>query len=255
MKNLKSILIPIDFTDASKNAVRYASYIFDKESVNLVIVHVTDKTDFSQAEIENKFNTFREETLTGLPHYEFHIYLGNPADELLRAADEHRSSLVIMGLKSENRKDSISIASGLMKDLDCPIIAVPDFYTDYRLKRIAYGNDFKEIRVSQVLKDVMQLALKFSSKLYVFHVNREKEPVLIDNSENILEYYLENIEHEYVAINDKDMENAINNYVVEQKIDLLITLSRDHGRNKSNSEGKLIYQLAENTKIPMLILC
>ncbi|UII19193.1 universal stress protein [Fulvivirga ligni] len=255
MKNPKSILVPIDFTEASKNAVKYAKFLFDQDPANLVLVHVTTQNLFSERDIEEQFIAFRDEALDGIAQYEFHIYIGDPSEELTRAADEHEATLVVMGLKTENRKGSISIAGDLLRNLDCPVIAVPEDYQEFELARIAYGNDFKEIRVSQVLKDVMELALKFAAKLYIFHVNREKEPVLVDNSENILEYYLENIKHEYVAINDVDMENAINSYVDEQEIDLLITLSRDHGRNKSDSEGKLIYHIAENTKVPMLILC
>lgn len=255
MTKLKKIVVPIDFTAASKNAVEYAQFLFRSEPANLILLHVTTQDLFSAKEVEYAFKHFREEVMSHTKHYEFHIYIGDPVEQLTQALIDHDAEYVVLGTKTDDKEKQISIARSLLEGFNCPIITVPDNYTDYSLKKIAYANDFKEIKSSNVLRTVMNLALRFGAKISIFHVSREEQPLLVDSSENMLEYYLENIIHEYVAIKEKDMEKAISSFIKEEKADLLITLSRDHGENKLTSKGKLIYTLAENTSIPMLILC
>ena len=70
----------------------------------------------------------------------------------------------------------------------------------------------------------------------------------------LMEYYLENVDHEYASIKSDDFVGAINKYATEKKIDLLTLLLRDHGNNSLPSRGEFVQELLTRTQLPILTL-
>ncbi|WP_224997321.1 universal stress protein [Cesiribacter sp. SM1] len=258
MKNLRKILIPIDFSPVAVNAVRYANSILEKHLAEVVLVYVnTPHSKMEEAVIKKLFKAFEASSLKDVSfYYDFVMMNGELLSELVHAAELFEAELIIMGTK-ENRKSDLSLASALTRSVYCPVIVVPEHFNNRRIRKIAYANDYKPIRESFVFKPLWEFALEFRAKVYVLHVNQKKVEKLVpvDESESSLEYFLESIEHEWVYLTSDDMEFAINNYLKDNKIDLLVILSRDHGSNQLESEGRLVARLTAHAQIPVLILC
>lgn len=258
MEKLQKILIPVDFSPVTINAVRYANGILEKLMAEVVLVYVnTHENPIIGHEISSRISAFEKKVLEDVCFsYEFEILDGNLLNELINAIRDHEADLVIIGSRGKRRSD-LSLASALIRSVYCPVIVVPEHFKEYRIHKISFANDYRPIRDSESLKPLWEFALEFGAKVYLLHVNfrNEKEPILADAAESTLEYYLDSMDHEYVYMTDHDVEHAINHYNEQNDIDLLVILSRDHGRNQLNSEGRLITHLISYAEIPILALC
>jgi len=258
MIKLKKILIPVDFSAVTKNAVEYAENLVEKLRAEVVLAFVnTHEKSKTNQEILDLFRTFEREMLRNVQFkYDFKILNGNILDALVEEINNSDIDLIITGTKGKKDED-LTLSASLIQSTNCPVIVVPSNNKNFRIDKIAFATDYKPIAASEVIKPLWILALEFSAKVYLVHINQDpkKVPVLTDAAEDTLEYYLGHVDHEHVYINSQDMEEGINNYVNEKEIDLLVVLSRDHGDNKLKSENRLIAQLAAHSTIPILALC
>lgn len=258
MKKLQRILLPVDFTKVSENAVLYAKQLVEKLSGEILFVYVKTKDDEREdQEIDRKFNALKASLLQDVNfNYKFKILRGSLLSELIKVRALFEADMVIMGSKGK-RVSNVSLAATLIRSVYCPVLVVPEGFTNHKIKKIVFANDYRPIKESEAIKPLWEFALEFRSKVYLLHVNHQKEPVLAqnDDAENTLEYYLESLDHEYVYLKNEDMELAINQFIEEKSIDLLAILSRDHGTNQLKSEGRLITELTAHASIPILVLC
>lgn len=252
-EQVKNILIPVDFTNASKNAVRYVTKIFKDEPIQLTLLYVTPGLSDPEI-IEKDFEQLKKLEIPGSTFSISHtVVQGDPQMEILRAS-RGNADLVVLGIKKPEQVLHSSIADALLKNFDCPVITVPENYVAYKIRRITYASDHKLIEQSEVFDNMRYFAQKFDSKIYIFHLYPDHETHVKDNTEPVLEYYLESTDHEYYTIVEPDMVSAIQEFVENNHIDLLTVLTRDHGNNVLTSEGRLVYELVKTSGIPMLIL-
>lgn len=252
-------MIPVDFSPVAHNAVQYANGILENQLAEVVLFYVnTHDHPRAEQDIKRQFKAFEKESLQGVNfYYEFEILQGNLLIELINASREEEADLIIIGTKASRASD-LSLASALISSVYCPVIVVPENFKKQRIKKIAYANDFRPIQESHSIKPLWEFALEFGAKVYLLHINNSNQRLLVpvsDAAESTLEYYLESLDHEYVYLTSDDMELAIDQYIKEQKIDLLVILSRDHGCNQLESEGRLIAQLTAHAEVPILALC
>lgn len=264
MQKVDKILIPVDFSPVAEKAVMYADGILEKHPAEVVLVYI-NANDRHKEEIEifDAFKAFESEVLEKV-HFKYSFQLINGdlltgidlLSGLVRATQEAEANMVIIGTKGRRESD-ISLASALIRAIEVPVIVVPDHFTKNQIKKIAFANDYKPIKEAEAIKPLWEFTLEFGAKVYLLHVNqpRKKELALADSAESALEYYLDSLEHEYVYLKGEDVELTINNYIKAKDIDLLVILSRDHGRNQLKSEGRLINQLTIHAEIPILALC
>lgn len=258
MKKLQKILIPVDFTPVSKNAMAYAIDVLEHRPLEALFVHVKPAgSNLTDDEAEHNFNEYYREILQQATFpFHFKCTQGNLLDELLKAKALLDADMIIMGTQG-NRPSSVSVAASLVRLVYCPVIVIPEAYKNPRIGKIVFANDYKPIRSSEAIRPLWELALDNRAKVILLHVNHQREAVLLedDMAENALEYYLDSLEHEYIYLSNEDVEQAINSYLTAHEVDLLAILSRDHGSNQLKSESRLIAQLTAYAGIPVLVLC
>lgn len=258
MKALQKVLIPVDFTSVSENAVAYAIDVLEHRPLEALFVHVKPVgSSLTDEEAETDFHEhYRELLQKATFSYHFKCTQGNLLDELIKAKALLDADMIIMGTQG-NRPSSVSIAASLVRLVYCPVIVIPESYKNHRIGKIVFANDYKPIRSSEAIRPLWELALDNRAKVILLHVNPQRNPILVedDMAENALEYYLDSLEHEYIYLSNEDVEEAINSYLIEHEVDLLAILSRDHGSNQLKSESRLIAQLTAYAGIPVLVLC
>ena len=78
--------------------------------------------------------------------------------------------------------------------------------------------------------------------------------VIVENTEELLEYYLEHFYAEHSFSKNEDVEEGIFDYINEKNIDMLAIIPRNHARNSVPSEGRLTKLLTLHSEIPVLTL-
>jgi nucleotide-binding universal stress UspA family protein len=107
------VLIPTDFSEHSKNVVSAVQRMKGVEKV--VLLHVVARGE-TQEEIEAAVENARErleeigDTFTGVD-VRTHVYIGDPAEEINRVAEEEDASLIAIGTKGKGIFKEIRVGS------------------------------------------------------------------------------------------------------------------------------------------------
>ncbi|MFN7978771.1 MAG: universal stress protein [Vicinamibacterales bacterium] len=141
-----AILCPIDFSPAAERALRHAMALSGLVAAHLTVVTVNDPLLVAAASAsghEEALNDQMErallETLERVPAPDspllpaLDIVTGDPADEILKAAERAGAGLVVMGTRGLGAAGRLlfgSTAERVIRDAHVPVLVVPDLAPD-----------------------------------------------------------------------------------------------------------------------------
>jgi nucleotide-binding universal stress UspA family protein len=176
-----SVLCPVDFSDASRGALRYAAVVANHLKAELNVLTVTDPLLTEAAEmsasidhlpeaINKELHRFCERSFEGAVTPEtvrFDVATGKPAVEILRLAKERPANLIVMsthGLTGVRKLFFGSTTERVLRETTVPVLLTPAHDhgparpgdVKRAVKRILVPVDFSPATIDQVLsaKDV-----------------------------------------------------------------------------------------------------
>ncbi len=263
---MKTILLPVDFSEHTPFAYRFAVKISTKEEpVNLILMHsyndqifVTDsgiggtfESDaFLNVQLIEEFKMQSEENMKklkaevdsylkseGYTNFTVHTLVkgGDPDMEITEVCDELTPGLIVMGTEGKGKKGFLagSMAKKIMNKCVVPVIAVPSEVDIKREFRIMYASNNSE-------KDYMKLQLlmkmfeNINTKIFVVHFHHqgdtkdEASPHLNDLKDAFEAESINNKIH-FSLIDTSDYDQAIEAMVDEYKINAVAFIA--HHKN------------------------
>jgi nucleotide-binding universal stress UspA family protein len=271
---MKKILIPIDYSDTSMNAACYAMNLAKEIGAKAILFHafhipiVPSETPviivtYDELEKDNieSMKSFEQKLRTKVNsenEIEFIVRPGFLTDVIKDIIDEEKIDLIVMGITGTSKINQVLIGSNtsaMMKNIDCPTLAIPNKSNFKTIKNIAFACDLENTKNSTFdqLKKIVGI---FKAKLSVINVvdpssetNHEQA-----DSESKLESELKGIEHTLHYPKNNDIIFAINEFVDKQGIDLLIMLPRKHSFISSMFHSSNTKKMAFHSNIPLLAI-
>lgn len=129
----KHILFATDVSSDSFRALPYATQFAQKDRSDLTLVHVLSKGLEKSAEADAFAALMRDSLHHTLPltaikncSPEIVVSFGKPADEILNAARERGSELIVMGARSNTNRATFnrSVSDGVISGATCPVLTV-----------------------------------------------------------------------------------------------------------------------------------
>jgi nucleotide-binding universal stress UspA family protein len=142
-RGFRSVLCPIDFSEQSRLALRYAEAIARRSSGSLTVVHANDPLLVAAAAAAlhdrdivkrsaSELRTFIEATLSPESRKRLRVTsgvsTGDPAREILKASSRRRSDLIVLGthgLAGAGRLLAGSTTLSILRRSGLPVLAVP----------------------------------------------------------------------------------------------------------------------------------
>jgi nucleotide-binding universal stress UspA family protein len=145
LMNLTTILVPIDFSDATPPVVRYAGELARAFGGKIILLHVSEpEPDFVgfeagpqavRASVARDFRTEHQKldemkhslAGTGIETTALHIQ-GSLAEKILSEADSQGAGLIVIGSHGHGAIYNLlvgSVTSGVLKKAKCPVLVVP----------------------------------------------------------------------------------------------------------------------------------
>ncbi|MBK6264456.1 universal stress protein [Marivirga sp. S37H4] len=272
---IKRILVPIDFSDCSYNALRYATLLAEKLSVQeMVILHaysaplsyadlnISYDLTYTATAIENEIEADFDKLETKVPELKGIKYKMVKRDAyldeaVLKVCLAHQIDLIVMGTQGASGIDQVVLGTNthrIINEQICPVLVVPENATFHPIKNIALSSDYKGI-MSELLHPLKAIRHAFASDVHVIHISEksvlEKEKAA--EAKN-LELYLKDLPHQYHFLVAEDIELALEDFAKTNHIELLVVYPRKKGlfqRIFGKSESKSIIF---HTRIPLLAL-
>ncbi len=141
MITIKSILCPLDFSDASKNAFRYACEFARAMGSKIRLLNVVEprplaadmtltyipvEEDLEKAAMEDMQPLVEEAKSKGI-EVDAEVVIGIPADVILEQIDESDASMLIMGSHGKTGLSRLlmgSVAEGVVRKAKVPVLIV-----------------------------------------------------------------------------------------------------------------------------------
>lgn len=144
MKEVKKILVPVDFSENSKKIIKSAVYVAEKFQASLAVVFVVQSFEdysgffvphmpiaqFEEEMVqsaERKMESFLDENLSGSVAHEAKVLSGDVAEEIVSYAQVQGMDMIVMGTHGYKGFEKIlfgSVAEKVVKTAPCPVMTI-----------------------------------------------------------------------------------------------------------------------------------
>ena len=265
MKELKTILVPVDFSDNSREALKYAidflgqsggqitllyGYKVYSSSGMFISVEKLMKED-AEREMDILMRHFREKLPENIS-LDNRIIRGEPVDTIVAVAKEDQFDLVIMGTKGAGGIEEVFIGSTtgtVIKRIDVPLIAIPSDCVFQPIQHLVLALDGDDYSSAQVFVTLRSIADKFGTTVEVLHLGDGTEQPLGQISE-----LLEGISCEIVLKTEGSLKEAITQEVQANDSQMIAMVRRSRGFLSSLFHSSATLKTAFDSPVPLLIL-
>lgn len=267
---MNNFIVPIDFSETSKNAARYAAHISTLvPDAHLILYNVFDSleygSDSSPLGTEGEEDTSRKEIvelaltsvkneLSGITNAKMSC-VAEESHRFLEALESYVRmndiQLIVMGLTGATRLGQVLMGSNalnIVRKAIAPVIIVPSETHSRSAKNVLLLTDLKDVDHTIPIPTVKELLDLFKPKLFIVNVDHEHYVQVTDEykaERTKLEEKLKEYNPEFYFIRLFDFVEATNQFVADYKIDLILTFPRRHsflsGVFKTTNTSKLAY--------------
>ncbi|MEM7550553.1 MAG: universal stress protein [Bacteroidota bacterium] len=279
MKNktgkITKILVPVDFSECSKNALEVAGSLVRKLGSSLVVFHAYHVPVPAQqygsaplhydigdlyAEESDKLKIFVRNTkgLHDIP-IEKHVSPSFAHDGILSKVENEDVDLIVMGTTGASGLKDVFIGSityGIIRESKVPVLSIPPNTTlESGIERVAFGVDCKTIENEACLKPIIALAEAFDADTHIIHVS-DKRSLNINQSCVVrdLNAKMLKLHPSFHFEVNSSVEEGLENYVDKNNIDILVLLPRHHNMITRILQKGNTRKVASKGEIPMLTL-
>jgi len=184
--------------------------------------------------------------------------MGDVIDELEELCKLIKPFAVIMGTKGTSGVERMlfgSTALSAIRHLKWPVIVVPpgkEYGTG--IKKIGFACDFNKVVETTPVHFIKDMVKEFGAELHVLNVDYENRHFKPETPEEslMLQTLLEDLNPSYHFINNKDVENGLNEFTESNNIDLLITIPKKHGLFDNLFKHSSTKELVTQSHVPVM---
>jgi hypothetical protein len=183
---------------------------------------------------------------------------GDLIDNISRMAHTIRATLVVMGITGKSAVRQAMFGSNTLKLVDrnlYPVMIIPPDATYKGINRVAFASDFKNVEDTTPAPLITAVLEMFKPKLHIVNVNKDiyvSLPKEIEEEKLKLLNMFSDFNTECYFITMNDFYQAIDNFVKDYDIDILITIPKHQSNSTSLFKSSHTKRLAYHSHIPIL---
>ena len=263
---MKTILAPVDFSDASVNALSFAAELAKRASARLILINLVQKDEVEE-DAKNMLNSIELGLKKNIdPNLQCESILahGNLVTALKKIIAVQKPELIVMGTKGASGLKRILIGSNTVKVIaktTVPVFVIPEAarFENFLHKgknRIVLATDLDLLENDSSVDILKEIALLIvEPKVRVLSV-RPKNTGLPDlkrlERDFLLSIFNPEIESHRMTVFSSGVMSGIN-YYLDQHADtgLLAMIARDTGHLIQKHYSR---EMASHTQLPLLVL-
>lgn len=273
---IKNILVPVDFSDNSENALAFACGFSNKLNAKISLLHsyqvpipVSDTLVLPISEKEVRkialdgLNRMRKDAERKFPGTSINIQatLGMTDIEIPAFAKSCNAEIIIMGTHGASGIAEFLIGSNtanVMENAEVPVMAIPDKANFNGIKKMVFAADYGNHNFSH-MHFLIQVAKQFDAEIILLHVSSGK---IKDNFEDLeIGRFQERIIKEsgyknisYRMLEDKDVFHGVSTYIELFPPDLVVMSMHDRTLTQKIFSRSITKRMAYHSHVPVLAL-
>ena len=266
---MNTILVPTDFSDTSKNALKVACAIAKRNDASILIYHtygvphssstvMIDLTDVIKDAAEKEMKEFLEDiqkTCKGVDIDHKCVY-GQFLDLVIDKSKE--VNLIVMGTSGASGMEEIFLGSNtanLIKEVETPILAIPSNFEAKAFKRalisLDTNNKNTQGNVEYLVKMMTILGIE-NTEILNIQKEDETDEMAIEGFIKKVNTAFGDINHKFTFLGNDDIEKAILNHA--KKNDLIVVLSKSYNFFAKLFHKSISKKLAMHSQNPLLVI-
>ena len=267
-----NILVPTDFSQLSKFALKYAIKIANTLDGNITVLHVITMTralrisigetirshdhthESPERDLEKLIKTLSEQYKTSHP-IKYEVVRGRYfPSTLLREARRLRSGLVVMGTRGATGLTKTVLGSNTNSVIEVshvPVLAVPEKAEFKGFRNVVYASDLRNLE--EELRILIHYIEKFGSTIHLVHIVPPGKQV--DVIEAKIDGVLKKFRYKNIVtlvLVDHDVDSAIDQYVGVSKADVLAMFTHELSFFEKVFDRSMTRKMAFHSRIPLL---
>lgn len=254
------IIIPVDFSEASLNAARFAAQMLaGKKDATAILYNNFETEDDHDISINYLESLKKEFSGAGVNLVELEYEMGGDlVDNITRLVQTYRATLVVMGIKGKSGVEQAMFGSNTLKLVDknlYPVLIIPPNASYNGINNVAFASDFINIEATTPSTLINAVLEMFNPMLHIVNVNNEHYVSLTEEIQQGKKKFKEMFsayKTEFYFITMNDFLEALDNFVIDYKIDILITIPKHQSNSSLLFKATHTKQLAYHSHIPIL---
>lgn len=279
MEKTIKIVVPVDFSECSDNALVFAMALGNKVKAHLTLLHIPsigagrnlENPMYASALIEEKnaeakrrikksidkaiqiIGTPNEE----IPPVEVLVEMGMIDATICEVADRLHADYILMGTQGENStldKYLGSVASNVLKNATCSVMVIPEDSVLEQNLMIGYTTNFLDADPFEIWRTTT-LFKGFNPQVKCVHFSKNAE----DNDEQTRElvaYFADtapDLSIDFYNLESTDKVKDLKTFIDREQINLLVMYKAKRAFFESIFHSSFTEKMARHTKIPLLV--
>ena len=257
---MKDYIIPVDFSETSLNAVRYAADMLGGKPESHVILYNMFKHEGDGLTAASYLESLKAEMEEkGVKNIELVKELGTDLlDCLGRLAYQKTAELIIMGITEKEEWKQLLLGSNTVKMAEqsvCPVMIIPQHSKFNGISNIALTSDFKNVMETTPVLAIKTILEVFDAKLHIINVDHEHYVSLTEeylDERGKMQKLFADFNPEFYFIGINDFYEAVEEFVKGRNIDMLVIMPKHHKFINSIFSPSHTKKLAFQSSVPIL---
>jgi len=260
---MNHIVVPVDLSKNSKDALRYAAHLAEHAGADIMIVHcysllqkaVTFTTGKGEANKDPEKWILKRITKIKAKHpdlnIQYKIIKNDILDSLKRLVELTNADFVVMGTQGqgENTDTFLGSTSGaLVKTTDIPVLLIPPGYKFKGIGKVVFAAKNTFVRYMGALEPIIRINQIFKPHVQLLHLGEQPEPIP-EQSFSILQ-----VINDITRYGNDNFNESINEYLSQHHADLLCVIRRKRGFIEKLLGPSKTIASRFYTDIPVLVL-
>lgn len=254
------VIIPVDFSDTALNAARFVALMLAGKKDALAILYHNFKDDQDHEMCQNYLESLKMEL-----HHKGDLNVecvtemgGDLIENLSRLAQTRTATLIAMGITGRTAMGQKLIGSNTLKMVDkslIPVLIIPSDASFTGINNVAFASDFKEVERTTPTAFIISVLEMFQPTLHIVNVDPNHYVAITDEckqEKEKLQAMFRDYNPEFYFLAMNDFYDAMDNFVKDYNIDMLVTVPRRHSNSSNLFRSTHTKRLAYHSNIPLM---
>lgn len=270
---MKTVILATDFSDNSKNAIRYAINLLGKENIHYLLINTYQEISVGTSVAVSMLDLLKDESIKGVAQVredlieefgesldiESRTYYGNMAKTINNLAEERSIDYAVVGTRGASGLDVFIMGSNTLEavtSIQVPLLVVPIKTQFEPANHIALAADYKHLNDIDLLSSMTFIAERQHAEIDIIHVQNDNHSATIEDATEGLDIHnaVVDFKHRYLTIQNEDVISGIDTYVKNNNVQLLTMITRKRTFFERLFHKSVTKSIAKLADVPLLVL-
>ena len=273
----RTILLPTDFSDSSRNAIEYGLKLYAGRGYHFVLLNSIDPgtasgtgmmmnlsqivIEDSKAGLEKDLEWIKDKELDKDSSIES-IHMTGLFSQCIRAVVKKKQVYaIVLGTTGASGLKEFFVGSNaakIIQESPVPVLTVPFNAVFKPIKSVVFATDLNKLHNIKLLDFLKNILIRRSATLSIFHVEKSISRVKFEDRNDqreLLIKYFENVDVEYETLVNEDTVEGVNEYIKKHKqANILVMVPRRKNFFEKIFTKSVAKKVAYHSHVPMLTL-